>query len=63
MTQQQKQIRTHAELVAGMTSPVLVQARIDRLLAKTSSDPARYRRQVRELEALTLALLAYLGGR
>lgn len=59
----QKQLKTHAELMAGMTTPARVQARIDRLIAKTSSDPARNRRYVRELEALTLALIAYLAGR
>lgn len=57
-----KQQKIHAELVAGMTTATRVQARIDRLVARTMDDPARHRRQVRELEALTLALLAFLAG-
>lgn len=59
----QKQLKTHAQLVVGMTTPERVQARIDQLIARTASDPVRNRRYVRELEALTLALIAYLAGR
>lgn len=61
MTQAQK--RTYAQLIAGMTTPERVQARIDRLIAVTANDPATCRRSVRELEALTLAMIAYLAGR